>query len=63
MKYNHEKPEANLLETEKNKKTVKSPKKAKNSKKQKMTIYIIFPEKITICCCLRLIYIIFDRNT
>ena len=40
----NKKPKTNLFENKKKQKTVKNPKKTKNSKKRKVTVYMLFPQ-------------------
>ena len=60
------KPKINLIEDKKVQKTVKNPKKTKNSKKHKVTVYMLFPDEmcsdLPIFFYFRLIYIISDRT-
>ena len=45
--YNQKKPKINLFENKKKvQKTVKNPKKTKNNKKHKVTVYMLFPDEM-----------------
>ena len=60
------KPKTNLFENKKVQNTATIPKKTRNSKKHKVKVFMLFPNKtrsdLPTCCCFRLIYIISDRK-
>ena len=64
--YNQETAKQSLTEKKKVQKTVKNLKKTKNSKKHKVTVYMLFPDEMRsdfpICCCFRLIHIVSVRK-